>query len=118
MTYPFNPRFYNLPGHGDFYEDGCVTGAVDRYDHVGQPGVVIHEWSSMAAHGRGHTTRALQWMRAQGITHITANGVGLIEDGAADISTAYWLHMHKKGLVDVLLDDAGLDITPEKVNES
>lgn len=108
----FEPRIYYEPGTGDFYEDGFVLGAVDRGEHAGGLSLVIHEWSSHQP-GKGHSKRALQWLRSQGFTHIVANSVGLIEDGVGDIATAYWQHMHECGLVDVLLDDDGVDITPQ-----
>lgn len=88
-----------------------MLGAVDQFVTDAGKGLVIHEWSS-TTHGARHTTRALQWLRCQGFTHIVANSVGLIEHGVGDIATAYWMHMHSKGLVDVLLDDDGADITP------
>lgn len=107
----FAPRFVDEPFMGLAYEDGRVLAAVDIVEAGGVKTIVIHEWSSFFP-SRGHSVEALRWFRAQGFTDIVANGVGLIEDGIGDISTAYWQHMHTKGLVDVLLDDNGADITP------
>ncbi|MEX3983660.1 hypothetical protein AB4Y45_32280 [Paraburkholderia sp. EG287A] len=106
---PFTPRIYD--DGGKFYADGRVFGAVDDWEANGVRGLTISEWSSYFT-GEGHTKHALRWLRDQGFQRIIANGVGLIEDGVADISTAYWLHLHAQGLVDVLLDDDGWDITP------
>lgn len=112
MSVAFNPRLYVEPGTGEFYADGTVLGAVDQADlPQGGKSLVIHEWSSLH-HGEGNTVRALTWLRGQGFSIIAANGVGRVEDGVGDIATAYWMHMHAKGLVDTLLDDDGQDITP------
>lgn len=105
----FSPRIYDDGGR--FYADGRVLGAVDEWDCNGVRGVTISEWSSYFP-GQGHTKQALRWLRGQGFQRIVANGVGLIEAGVGDISTAYWERMHAQGLVDVLLDDDGQDITP------
>jgi len=105
----FCPRF--LDDHS-LFEDGRMFAAVDLFKtEGGGKGIVIHEWSSNFP-GNGHSEQALRWFRESGFSHISANGVGLIEDGIGDIATAYWLHMHKKGLVDTLIDDNGVDITP------
>lgn len=109
----FNPRFIDKPGMGFQYEDGSVIAAVDVNDGCHGLSVAIHEWTSLVP-GHGNTVRALQWMRSQGFTHIVANGVGVIEDGVGDIATCYWKHMHEKGLVDVLLDDEGNNVTCTK----
>lgn len=101
----FNPRIFTS-AEGEFYDDGFVLAAIDR----ASSSLVIHEWSSRQP-GNGNTRRALGWLRDQGYTQITANGVGLIEDGIGDIATAYWQHMLQLGLVDTLLDDEGQDIT-------
>lgn len=96
----------------EFYSDGRVLAAVNTAQADGVKSIVIHEWSSEFP-GSGHTVEALAWMRKQGFTHIVANGVGEIdEDGVGNISVCYWQHMHAKGLVDVLLDDDGRDVTP------
>jgi hypothetical protein len=108
---PFSPRIYDEPGTGRIYEDGRVLGAVDDWEAEGVRGLTISEWSSSFP-GEGHTMQALNWLRRQGYQRIVANGVGLIEDGVGDIATAYWQNMHSQGLVDVLLDDEGTDITP------
>ena len=106
---PFTPRIYD--DGGKFYADGRVFGAVDDWEANGVRGLTISEWSSYFT-GEGHTKQAQRWFREQGFQRIIANGVGLIEDGVGDTSTAYWEHMHAQGLVDVLLDDDGKDITP------
>lgn len=102
----FKPRIFEQGGVS-FYEDGRVFGAVD----INGECFVISEWSSHF-HGHGHTTEALEWIRGQGYAVIAANGVGMIEDGEGDISTYYWEHMREKGLVDVLIDDEGVEIQP------
>lgn len=110
----FSPRIAEKEKAGLCYEDGRVFGAVNVFETPdGKKGIVIHEWSSDFT-GQGHTTEALLWLRRQGYVQITANSVGMIEGGIGDISTCYWLHMHAKGLVDTLLDDEGVDITPVK----
>lgn len=114
---PLSPRLYHEPGAGEFYEDGRVFGAVDTFEHAGGKAIVIHEWfSSHPSHGCSR--RALAWLREQGFKHIVANGVGRTEDGIPDISTTYWQYMHAQGLVDVLLDDDGLDITPPLIERA
>lgn len=107
----FAPRIYQEPMVGGFYDDGRVFGAVDEVEFDAGRALCISEWTSRHP-GLGHTRVALQWLREQGFQTITANGVGLIEDGVGDISTMYWQHMHSIGLVDILLDDNGLDVTP------
>lgn len=102
----FKPCIFQQGGV-TFYEDGRVFGAVDITGEC----FVISEWSSRF-HGQGHTTQALEWVRGQGYAVIAANGVGMIEDGEGDISTYYWEHMREKGLVDVLIDDEGVEIQP------
>lgn len=108
----FQPRVYEAPGVGEEYEDGRVFGAVETFTTPdGKKGIIIHEWSSSFP-GHRHSAEALQWLRGQGYEHITANGVGLIEDGVGDIATYYWMHMHSKGLVNELFDDNAGNITP------
>lgn len=106
----FTPAIFHDPGIGQCYEDGRMVASVDVFDTDGTKGIVIHEWTSTYPR-HGHSTQALQWLRDQGFRRIVANGVGLIEDGVGDIATAYWQRMYAKGLVDVLLDDNGVDIT-------
>lgn len=90
-----------------------MVGTVDTRTSLDGRIIVILEWQ--AEHrGQGHSVQALRWLRAQGFTRIIANGVGLVEDGVGDIATTYWMHMHELGLVDVLLDDHGQDITPTR----
>jgi len=113
----FNPSFIERPGFGAFYEDGRVTAAIDQDVHETGKMLVIHEFSSRETR-MGHAREALQWIRQQGFTVIVANGVGLIESGVCDISTSFWLHMHAEGLVDILLDDLGDDVTPERASEN
>lgn len=109
----FAPNFYEEGGVW-YYEDGRVLASVDFYTQHEPKTIVISEWSSSYP-GSGHTITALKWFRSQGYESIVANGVGLIEHGVGDIATAYWEHMYSKGLVDVLLDDDGLNITPAPV---
>lgn len=106
----FAPRIFTEHG-AEWYDDGRVFGAVDTGLFDGSRTICISEWSSNFP-GNGFTTQALEWMRGQGFEHITANGVGMIEDGVGDIATAYWEHMHSLKLVDTLLDDLGADVTP------
>jgi hypothetical protein len=106
----FEPSFVAEPGCGLEYRDGRMVAAVDIAVLPDGKSIVIHEWSSLFP-SRGHSKQALKWLRSEGFTHITANGVGLIEDGVGDIATAYWQTMHELGLVDVLLDDEGVNIT-------
>lgn len=107
---PFSPRIYEEAGVGTLYDDGRVLGAVDEWSFDGARAITISEWSSFYP-GNGHTKEALTWLRDQGFSRIVANGVGMIEDGVGDISTSYWECMFEHGLVDVLLDDEGNDIT-------
>lgn len=106
----FTPAIFFEPGIGQCYEDGRMVASVDVFDAEGTKGIAIQEWSSTYPR-HGHSTQALQWLRAQGFGRIVANGVGLIENGVGDIATGYWQHMYARGLVDVLLDDNGADIT-------
>lgn len=107
----FRPSFVRTPGMGLVYEDGRITAAVDITEVDGKKHLAICEWTSLHR-GKGYTCDALRWFRSSGFNTIAAVGVGLIEDGVGDIATAYWQHMHGKGLVDVLIDDEGVDITP------
>lgn len=97
-------------GRGLFYRDGRIEGAVDTGIADGAKLITISEWSSFFPN-RGHTKAALQWLRDQGYSAITANGVGTLDDIdgelVGDISMAYWSHMHQAGLVDTLIDDEG-----------
>lgn len=115
---PFEPRFTNETAMGLYYEDGRVIGAVDTYDlDEGGKQIVISEWAVSGEYrDQGCSTAALKWLREQGFTSIVANGVGMLDeqpDGTwvGDIATNYWVHMHTKGLVDVLLDDEHNTIT-------
>ena len=116
VTIPFSPRFSENGGE-HWYEDGRVHGAVDFSElEGGGRALLISEWSSSFL-GRGHTVEALNWLRSQ-FSVITANGVGTIEDGVGDISTYYWAHMKRCGLVNELIDDNGayLDVGPDSVS--
>lgn len=108
---PFKPRIYSEKSN-HFYEDGRVMASIEEFDMEGVRSIVIHEWTSKFP-GEGHTKQSLQWLRDQGFQNIVANGIGLIEDGIAKEATAYWMHMHSLGLVDVLIDDESNDVTPE-----
>ncbi|MEJ6003846.1 hypothetical protein [Paucibacter soli] len=114
----FQPRLEAEPGMGLYYRDGRVEGAVDVNDQAGVRSLCISEWSSLFT-GRGFTKEALTWLREQGFSTITANGVGLIEefDGlwAGDIATCYWARMREHGLVDVLIDDNGRELTAGQI---
>lgn len=111
----FCPRFLD---DNRFFEDGRMFAAIDIFEtEDGGKGIVIHEWSSNFP-GNGYSEQALRWFRAEGFSHIAANGIGLIEDGIGDIATAYWLNMHEKGLVDTLIDDNGVEITPTRRTRS
>lgn len=107
----FDPQMYE--DGGLFYDDGFVHAAIDELLlENGRKGLTISEWSSYDP-GQGHTVRALEWLRQRYAT-IAANGVGMVDevDGepVGDISTQYWQHMRSKGLVDVLLDDEGIEM--------
>ena len=112
----FAPRIYEEDGCR-FYEDGFVFGAVDEFTDSADwsTGLVISEWSSYRP-GEGNTTRALEWLRER-YPKIIANGVGSAEivDGRKvwDTATVYWQHMREKGLVDVLMDDDGIELDDE-----
>lgn len=114
----FLPRFEGTPGMGMYYEDGRVTGAVDCWEADGIKGVTISEWSC-ELRGNGYSVEALMWLRSQGFNRIVANGVGsldLVEDRlVGDVATYYWAHMLRKGLVDVLLDDSGIELSVDAV---
>ena len=102
----FEPRLFDEPGAGQYYEDGSVLGAVESYFLPdGRKGLRIDEWSSQYP-SHGHTDRALKWL-LQTHDFICANGIGEIdEEGVEDISVSYWRRQIEKGLVhEALLDD-------------
>jgi hypothetical protein len=95
------------------YDDGRVKGTI-VIEQLGKiRHFVIYEWRSFFP-GNGHSVEALRWLREQGADLITVSGVGLVEDNVNPESTAYWRHMHSLGLVDILLDDMRIDITPTR----
>jgi hypothetical protein len=109
---PFNPRFHDDGGE-ELYDDGRIHAGVGTGESDGTRYLVIYHWSSNFP-GNGFTVEALQWFRAQGFASITANGIGIIDNGPIEPYTVYWLHMHAKGLIDILLDDDGTNVTPGK----
>lgn len=56
--------------------------------------------------GQGNTTVALRELR-ENFKQITVDD---LEESPADSSCQYWLHMRKKGLVDILLRDSGIQV--------
>lgn len=108
----FRPRIYDEPGIGTLYDDGRVLGTVHGMIIDQKRTLVITEWTAQFLY-QGHTKTALQWFRQEGFESIIASSVGLIEDGVGDAATSYWEHIHSLGLVDILLDDNGDDITPK-----
>ena len=90
------------------YDDGRVWGSVDVSTRDGTRWLVISEWSSDHP-GVGHSRAALDWLRPQ-FDVISANSVGMIDDGVPDPSICYWAHMKSLGLVDVLIDDEGVEL--------
>lgn len=106
---PFSPRLYEEDGVW-FYEDGRMLASVD-FGPLPQgmgpgEGLTISEWSCKDR-GQGCSVEALEWLRTR-FTHITANGVGLVdENGAGGMVMDYWRSMRQQGLVDELLDDEG-----------
>jgi hypothetical protein len=110
---PFMPGFIEVPSQGLQYDDYSVHGEVAITEGPGTRTLAIYEWSSRQP-SLGNTVRALKWMRARGITHIEAHGVGTLDevDGAlvGDIATVYWAHMMSKGLVDRMFDDNGAEL--------
>lgn len=112
-TPEFTPGFVDGKGMGLYYEDGRMTGAVDISGNGLNRSIVISEWTSNFP-GQGNSKQALQWLRDQGFSSITANGVGMLDefDGEQvwDISTQYWAHMSLAGLVDHVLDDDGVEL--------
>ena len=96
------------------YDDGRVQGVLTSH----KEGVAsIHEWSSNFP-GYGFSSDALFWLRMQGFDVLSANGIGELEEGVEpEGSAAYWLHQYEKGLVDELIDDNGVNVTPEHNDE-
>lgn len=109
----FRPCIVKKSQMGWYYDDGRVIGALNEGVLNDRHTLVISEWFSRFP-GYGHTKAALSWLRTQGFNTIVANSVGLIEDSVSDISVCYWQHMQALGLVDILLDDNGEDITDVK----
>lgn len=109
----FTPQISEVQHQGLFYDDGFVLGGVEILDHGDFKALSIYEWSSREP-GCGHTVRALTWLREQGFTHIAAHGVGRLEmfDGnlVPDTSTLYWAHLVRKGLVQEMFDDEGVEL--------
>lgn len=104
----FNPTLAPIPGSdsAQHYDDGLVYGTVDTgLTDNGLRWIRIDEWNSEAP-GLGNADRALRWLRER-FDVVAANGIGSIEDGVGDISTAYWQRQHEKGLVDELFLDDG-----------
>lgn len=97
----FSPRIAVANGFS-LYQDNRVLGRVvadgDR--------LTIHDWVSEFP-GLGHTTQALQWLREQGYTKITAMGAKLDTNAPHGDAVGYWLHMQSLGLVEKLIDDQG-----------
>jgi hypothetical protein len=90
------------------YTDGRVSGLID----LGDGWAVIYEWSS-SYRGQGHTVEALTWLREQGVNSVTAFNMGMPPAVGKQISShaAYWLRMKELGLVQVLIDDDGMEFS-------
>jgi hypothetical protein len=101
MIPDFSPRIIAVEG-GHEYQDDRVSGKLSVYGHA----LTITEWIS-AWPGHGHTTKALEWLREQGFTDITAHGADIDVNALSGDSLSYWLHMQSIGLVDRLFDSKG-----------
>jgi hypothetical protein len=102
MTIPdFTPRLMAIDD-GLEYQDNRVTGRVVA-DGVR---LTISDWVSLFP-GHGHTTKALEWLREQGYSSITATGAEIDLNAPQGDSLSYWLHMQSVGLVDRLFDSQG-----------
>lgn len=91
-------------------DDGCVKGIVgaELTRRRPYPWIVIYEWSSEwkieGCRGEGKTVVLLQALRRD-FRHIHAMGIGM---DATYPSWTYWVHMFKKGLVDIMTDDEAM----------
>lgn len=102
MTIPdFAPRITQVDGAHEYHDDR-VSGKLAVYGHA----LTITEWIS-AWPGHGHTTKALEWLREQGFTDITAHGADIDLNTPSGDTLSYWLHMQSVGLVDRLFDSKG-----------
>jgi hypothetical protein len=102
MTIPdFLPRIIEVDGACEYHDDR-VSGKLAVYGHS----MTITEWIS-AWPGHGHTTKALEWLREQGFTDITAHGAEIDLNAPNGDTMGYWLHMQSLGLVDRLFDSKG-----------
>lgn len=111
----FSPCIYDVTGLGTMYVDGRLTASVDVTDDAGLSVLGISTWDC-GYPGNGYSLAALDWLRTR-FDRIVVYGAGEVDEaGVGDIATAYWLHMHEKGLVDVILLDDGSEITPETYN--
>lgn len=121
---PFSPRLYEVAGTWH-YEDGRMLASVqfgplppDAANPLGEgEGLRILEWMCNDK-GKGCSVEALEWLRRR-FKFITADSVGLAdEEGMHQPALAYWVHMHRRGLVDELIDDIGrrLVVTADNVH--
>lgn len=101
MIPDFTPRITTIEG-GLEYQDNRVTGNVV----VKGVRLTISNWVSLFP-GHGHTTQALEWLREQGYSEITATGAEIDVNALHGDSLSYWLHMQSVGLVDRLFDSEG-----------
>lgn len=106
----FAPRFDHDAMGNCFYRDDHVYGAVKAFECEEGRGIAISQWASFVR-GRGDTVRALEWLRERFQRIVAVQPANETGDGMA---TAYWQHMHSKGLVDALLDRDGFEISLEQ----
>lgn len=102
MAIPFTPAI-RISGEKQIYQDGSVSAEMESFG----PNLIIHTLSSSET-GKGNTSRAIEWLRAEGFKSITVKGFGhqgRSEDGPNSALQAYWVHMQAKGLVDMLVTD-------------
>lgn len=106
------------------YDDGVVHGVINVDQHSANrlfaglmlvapapefSGVTIEEWSSEMT-GAGNTVQALEWLRER-FSRITANQAGFLEaEVGISPSLTYWREMQRRGLVDDVLDDDGVEV--------
>ena len=93
-----------MRGEGDSffdYDDGHVQAVVQAHQDNGR-GLAIYQWSSPDS-GKGHSTKALEWLRER-YEFISVHGIG---ESTEDPSARFWIEQGNKGLVDQLFFDDG-----------
>ena len=103
-------RGIHLPEIKELYwtsSDGCVEAEI----LILSESIDIYDWYSTKI-GEGRTTKAIEELRDQFPgKKIYVHGIGVTDE---DQSWKYWVHMARKGYVDVLLDDGGGEIYVER----